>query len=99
MNLREVQCVPSLQHELQLHMRNLLPTSSQWVEHVYTDFCRITTGMVVCRFESDSLEGEMLVKLNHHPRLPVVSNVPLVPMFFSWAEQVLGVLTASCTTK
>lgn len=91
--------MPPLQHELQLHVRNLLPTSSQWMEHVHADFCRITTGMVVCRFESDSLEAEMLVKLNHHPRLLVVSNVPLVPMFVSWAEQVLGVLTTSCTAK
>lgn len=54
--------------------------------------------MVTCALEADSLEVEMLAKLNHDPRTCMVRSVPFVPLLFARTQQVLRELPSGRTT-
>jgi len=53
-DLEEVERMPSLQTEVQLDVRNLLPAVGQWVVHGDAHFRRISARMVTSRLEADT---------------------------------------------
>lgn len=94
-DLRECNSVPSHQTKAELSVGNLVPASSKHVEGVNAHFGGRFARVVASALKADALEVHFLHEFDFDPGSLVVSDVPLVPLFLAWAEQVLWVAADS----
>ena len=94
-DLGECDSVPSHQTKAELSVGNLVPASSKHVEGVDAHFGGRLARVVASALKADALEVHLLHEFDFDPGSLVVSDVPLVPLFLAWAEQVLWVAADS----
>jgi len=90
-DFRELDYVPGPHSELELTVRNFVPAALKHVEHMDPDFRRRLARMVARTLKADAFENKFLCKFNLDPGSLMVLDMPLVPFFLTWTEQVLRV--------
>ena len=88
-DMREVDCVPSVTLKIKNFSCNISPGVCHLVETIDFYFIRISVWKIISWLKADTLYVVVVIEFNHYPWLVWSSLIPLVPCFIAWAKQIL----------
>ena len=90
-DFRELDYVPGSHSKLELSVCDFVPAALQYVENVNPDFGGRLARMVASALKANAFKHKFLCEFNLDPGSLIVFDMPLVPFFLTWTEQVLRV--------